>query len=319
MPLFDYPLDKLRAYRPERLEADDFDGFWSATLAEVRQHPLDAQFVEVDAGLVTVRSYDVAFSGFNGERVRGWFTVPAHASGPLPCVVEYIGYGGGRGLAHQHLLFASAGYAHLVMDSRGQAGADTGDAHDAPAGPHVQGFMTDGITDPRTYYYRRIVSDAVRAVEAARAHPDVDAARIVVAGGSQGGGLAIAAAGLVPDVLGAMPDVPFLCHYRRATEITENDPYGEIARFCARRPLLTDTVFTTLSYFDGVNLATRARSAALFSVALMDPVCPPSTVYAAYSHWGGQKEITVWPYNGHEGGGQYQAAERLQFLRRLLG
>ena len=34
--------------------------------------------------------------------------------------------------------------------------------------------------------------------------------------------------------------------------------------------------------FDGVDFAKRASVPALFSVALMDQVCPPSTVYAAY-------------------------------------
>jgi cephalosporin-C deacetylase len=38
------------------------------------------------------------------------------------------------------------------------------------------------------------------------------------------------------------------------------------------------TAFATLSYFDGVNFAKRATAPAMFSVALMDQVCPPSTV-----------------------------------------
>ena len=81
------------------------------------------------------------------------------------------------------------------------------------------GSMTKGILDPKHYFYRRVFTDAVRAIETARSHDAVDATQIAVTGGSQGGGITIAAAGLVPDVAVAMPDVPFLCHYRRATEI----------------------------------------------------------------------------------------------------
>src|SRR5262249_43511001 len=176
--------------------------------------------------------------------------------------------------------------------------------------PHTAGFMTDGVLDPQTYYYRRIMSDVVRAVEAARSHAAVDASKVVAAGGSQGGGVTLAAAGLVPDLVGAMPDVPFLCHYRRASEITSKNPYGEIAAFCNKRPEHVDTVFATLGYFDGVNFAARAQANALFSVGMMDDVCPPSTVYAAYNHYTGPKEITVWPFNGHEGGGHLQAKAR---------
>jgi cephalosporin-C deacetylase len=76
-------------------------------------------------------------------------------------------------------------------------------------------------------------------------------------------------------------------------------------------------VFRSLSYFDGVNLAARARGRALFSVGLMDPICPPSTVFAAYNHYGGPKEIRVYPYNQHEGGGSFQTVEKLNFLKDL--
>ncbi len=44
------------------------------------------------------RVHDVTFAGFGGHPVRAWLTLPAQRSGPLPGVVEFIGYGGGRGL-----------------------------------------------------------------------------------------------------------------------------------------------------------------------------------------------------------------------------
>ena len=120
--------------------------------------------------------------------------------------------------------------------------------------------MTKGILDPKHYFYRRVFTDAVRAIDAARSHPEVDASRIAVTGGSQGGGITIAAAGLVPDVVAAMPDVPFLCHYRRATEIVDTYPYKEIADYCHIHRDKVDTVFNTLSYFDGVNFCRTRKS-----------------------------------------------------------
>ena len=62
----------------------------------------------------------MTFTGFGGARIKGWFIVPRGRSGRIPCVVEYIGYGGGRGLLVERLLWASAGFAHFVMDNRGQ-------------------------------------------------------------------------------------------------------------------------------------------------------------------------------------------------------
>ena len=263
----------------------------------------------------------MTFPGFDGQPIRGWLQLPAGAGGPLPCVVTYVGYGGGRSLPADHLLWASAGYAHLVMDTRGQgSGWTPGDTPDAGAAgdPQAPGVMTRGIEDPAGYYYRRLMTDAVRAVDAAKAHPAVDPARIAVGGGSQGGGLALAVAGLRSDLRAAFMDVPFLCHYRRASEITDAAPYVELAMWCRAHRDRVDAAFRTLAYFDGVHFAPRASVPGLFSVALMDEVCPPSTVYAAYNRYAGPKRITVWPYNGHEGGGPFQIREQIAFLAEHL-
>jgi cephalosporin-C deacetylase len=173
--------------------------------------------------------------------------------------------------------------------------------------------------DPKTYYYHRVFIDAVRAVEAAKAYPAVDAGRIAVTGGSQGGGITVAVGGLEPSVSVVMPDVPFLCHYRRATEITDAAPYSEIAKYCKAHRDKIDTVFNTLAYFDGVNFAARSNGRGFFSVALMDLTCPPSTIFAAYNHFAGPKDIRIYRYNDHEGGGNYQTVEKVKFLTELWG
>ncbi|MBN2118471.1 MAG: acetylxylan esterase [Anaerolineales bacterium] len=321
MAFFDLPLNELKTYRPERDEPADFDAFWKSTLDEARSFPLNATFEKIDYGLVAQETFDVTFAGFGGQPIKGWLLLPRQRAGKLPCVVEFIGYGGGRNFAIEWLLWASAGYAHFVMDTRGQGSnwspGETPDLYAEGGNPHSPGSMTKGILDPKHYFYRRVFTDAVRAIDAARSHPEIDAARIAVTGGSQGGGITIAAAGLVPDVVAAMPDVPFLCHYRRATEIVDSYPYKEIVDFLNTHRDKVETVFKTLSYFDGVNLSARAKAKTLFSVALMDQICPPSTVFAAYNHWAGEKEIKVYPYNGHEGGGSYQVVEKLKFLKSI--
>jgi cephalosporin-C deacetylase-like acetyl esterase len=94
------------------------------------------------------------------------------------------------------------------MDTRGQggtwSGGDTPDLYANGGSAQYPGSMTKGILDPQHYFYRRVFTDAVRAIEAARSHPEVDATQIAVTGGSQGGGISLAAAGLVPDVVAAM-------------------------------------------------------------------------------------------------------------------
>ncbi|HUG33519.1 MAG TPA: acetylxylan esterase [Anaerolineales bacterium] len=315
---FDMPLEQLQAYLPTRNEPADFDAFWKRTLDEARLFDLDPQFTPVETGLTLLDIFDVTYRGYGGQPIKGWLILPRQRSGALPCVVEYIGYGGGRGLPHDWLLWGNAGYAHFVMDTRGQGSAwrsgDTPDSEPDGSNPQFPGFMTRGILHPDTYYYRRVFTDAVRAVQAATAHPAVDAEKIAVLGGSQGGGIAITVAGLLPTLSAVLPDVPFLCHYRRATEIVDTHPYNEISRYCKTHRDKVETVFETLAYFDGMNFAVRAKSPALFSVGLMDDICPPSTVYAAYNYYAAPKQIMVWEYNNHEGGESYQSAARLKFL-----
>ncbi|WP_345801730.1 acetylxylan esterase [Microbacterium sp. AZCO] len=318
MPRFDLPLAELQTYRPDIAEPDDFDDFWATTLAESRAVGGEAVVVPVETPLTTLEAYDVTFPGFGGDPVKAWLLLPAGAQHPLPAVVEYNGYGGGRGLPFERLGWASSGYAHLFMDTRGQgsmwgAGGDTADPHGT--GPSSTGFMTRGIEDPAGYYYRRVFTDAVRAIDAVRALPQVDPARVAVAGGSQGGGIALAAAGLADDLVAVLPDVPFLCHFERAVGLTDRDPYQEVVRYLSVHRGADEHVFRTLSYFDGANLAKRATASTLFSVALMDLTCPPSTVFAAFNHYAGEdKAIEVYTHNDHEGGQAYQWQAQARFL-----
>lgn len=323
MSQFDLPIDQLRTYRSASVEPEDFDVFWAKTLDEARAHELDARFEPVATGLATVEVYDVTFAGFGGQPVKGWFVLPAGTSEPLPVVVEFLGYGGGRGLPHTHLLWASAGFAHFVMDTRGQgSGWATGDTPD-PVGsaPAFPGFMTQGIEDPYTYYYRRLFTDAVRAVEAARSHPLVDAARTAVTGVSQGGGITLAVSGLVRNLVAVAPDVPFLCDFPRATTITDRTPYREIGNYLKTHRGRVQQARNTLAYFDGVHFAARATAPALFSTALEDLTCPPSTVFAAFNAYANpDKGIEVYDFNDHEGGESFQQAAQLDWLPgRLRG
>jgi cephalosporin-C deacetylase len=317
----DVPEAELRAYRSSQVAPADFDEFWATTLAESRAADFPVRVTPVDTGLTTIDVYDVTFAGFGGDEIRAWLRVPAGTTGPLPAIVQYIGYGGGRGRAIDGLLWASAGYAHLQMDTRGQGSSwSAGDTIDtAGAGPQIPGVMTRGILDPATYYYRRLITDAVRAVDAARSLDVVDSSRVAVHGGSQGGGLSLAVAGLVPDLAGVIAYVPFLCDFPRAIVITDSDPYHEIVRYLAIHRDKVDPVLHTLSYVDGVNFAARATAPLRMSVALMDPICPPSTVFGAFNAYAGPKQITVWPFNGHEGGGVDSDAQSLREFAELLG
>lgn len=326
MPLFDLGLPELRSYRPDVAEPADFDEFWSATIGQARAVDLELTVRRADNALRRVESHDVTFAGFDGAPIKAWYSRPADVPAELPIVVQFVGYSHGRGLSHEHTLFPSAGFAHLVMDTRGQGFAGSGGDTTDPAGTpsSAPGLLTRGVDDPCEYYYRRVFTDAVRAVDAARELPGVDGDRLVVFGSSQGGGIAIAAAALADDVTGLVAHVPFLQHVRRAVDITAAAPYAEITRYLSVHRTQVETLWRTMSYFDGVNFAKRAGVPALYSVALMDQICPPSTVFASYNAYGERaggpidKQLEVWTYNTHEGGGEYQRATDLRWLADRL-
>ncbi|MEV7181229.1 acetylxylan esterase [Kitasatospora sp. NPDC093679] len=75
-----------------------------------------------------------------------------------------------------------------------------------------------------------------------------------------------------------------------------------------------EQVFAALAYVDGLHLAPRATAPALFSAALMDPVCPPSTVFATYHRYGGPAAIEVWRFGDHTGRRASQQRRQLEWL-----
>ena len=146
MPHYDLPLSELRAYRSAAPEPADLDEYWQRALALARTRTVDPVYAPYEADVYGAMAVDdVTFSGGDGHPVRGWFIRPAAADRPLACRVVFIGYGGGRGLPVEHALYAAAGHATFVMDSRSQGGGwgigDTSDPGAGASGPEHPGVM----------------------------------------------------------------------------------------------------------------------------------------------------------------------------------
>jgi len=296
MPSIDMPLEQLRQYKPSLYREEDFDAYWEKTLAESARQPLNAELIPYALPTKGVQCYAVRFDGYKGGRLAGWYLRP-DGRDKYPGVCFYHGYSGRAPRPMDLLPYAAQGMCVLSMDCRGQMGQsqDT-----VPADGHYSGWMTQGIRDPEQYYYRYVFTDAVRALELLARREEVDEHRLAVTGISQGGGITLAVAALSDRPILALANVPFLCDYRRAAELSPVLPYLEITSFLKQYPHHYGDVFRTLSYCDNLNLAPWIKCRTVVSNCLWDDVCPPSTIFGVYNHITAEKQMEIYPYHRHE-------------------
>jgi cephalosporin-C deacetylase len=297
MPSIDMPLEQLRQYKPSLYRQEDFEKFWEQTILEAQSQPLNAELIPYQLPTRGIECFAVRFDGYKGGRLAGWYVRP-EARGKSPGVCVYHGYSGRGGRPMDMIPLAAAGLCVLSMDCRGQ----NGQSQDAAVylEGHQIGWMTAGIRDHWNYYYRYVYADALRALDLLAHRDEVDAARLAITGASQGGGLTLAVAALSRRPILALPDIPFLCDYRRAMNIAAAGPYAELTNFLRAFPHLYEQALRTLSYVDCLNLAPWITCRTVVSNSLWDDICPPSTVYGVYNHITAEKQMEVYPFHRHE-------------------
>jgi len=295
-------LEQLTVYRPKQTRRSDFEEFWRNTVEETLNDSLEAKFLPMSYTVNAVKVYDASFLGAGKSRIYGTYVTSASRVERGPCLIVFHGYGWHAVRVVHALPWVMAGFSVLSLEVRGQDPRSP-DLASYPNG-HAAGWMTQGIMNKESYYYRHVYTDCVRAVQLVLGRKEVDAERIAVTGMSQGGGLSLATAALHPSVSLCMPDMPFLCHFERAVEFAESGPYQEIARYMkAFDPAghHRHELFATLSYFDCMNLAPWISCPLLLSVGLEDSICPPSTVFAAFNHvLSTERSVRVYPQWGHD-------------------
>ena len=296
MPWFDLPLEQLRQYRTETEEPPELDKWWQLRLAQALGQAREPGPIRYKSDIYTpVEVYDAEFSGAGGDRIRAWYLRPAGADGRTPVVVKFVGYGGGRGLPTEHALLPALGYSVFVMDTRGQGGRwTTGETRDHPEGQPGGPRECPGHDQGNRAAGRLLLHPPVhRRRDGGRRGPRTDG-RAPGRGERQQPGWGPRAGRRRPgpeQVAVCHADVPFLCDIQRAITLAPEAPYTEVPEFLAHQLDLIPAALDTLRYVDCALLARRITARCLLSVGLMDTICPPSTVFAAYNEITAAKDI----------------------------
>ena len=160
----------------------------------------------------------------------------------------------------------------------------------------LHNYYEHNAADRETYYFRGMYLRLLRAIEYMTHQPEWDGRRILVIGESQGGGQAVAAAGLDSRVscivlnVPAMQDLGGARKGRRSgwPQPIENHPN-----------LFPSQLDATLPYFDGAQLIRHSQAEIYCEIGLIDTTCPPSAVWSALNNAKGKKTINCVPYRTH--------------------
>ena len=304
MPLlFDMSWEDLQSYSGSTPRPNDFDDFWKKGLMDMESVNPEIEYIPSDFNPSFADCFDMYFTGVEGARIHAKLIRPNGVTNPHPAVLIFHGYTSNSGAWIDKLGYVAAGFTVVALDCRGQGGLseDVGTVK----GTTMNGQIIRGLDDsPEKLLFRQIFLDTAQLGKIVMDMPDVDESRIGVTGGSQGGGLALACASLVPNIKLVAPIFPFLSDYKRVWQIDQaKDAYLELQEYFRHFDPTherEDEVFTRLGYIDVQNLTPRIKGKVMMGVGLMDTICPPSTQFAAYNKIQSEKDVLVYPDFGHE-------------------
>ena len=305
MPLSEGLLASLGACRGRTPLPPDFDEFWARRMEEADAVALSYEVRPSDEvpSCDACSFFDLTFTGMGGAQLYAKFLLPA-SEGPAPLVLQFHGYPGATRSWFEQASFAGAGYAVVALDNPGQGGRseDVGGFK----GTTVSGHLIAGVDGgPENLYYVRLYQDVRILCRIVRELGGVDADRVFVNGGSQGGGMGIACCALNPGLVRRASILyPFLSDFRTVFELGRDEIAYEGVRYYSRwfdpAGERVDQTFRTMGYIDTLSFAHLVRCPVLFGTGLADTVCPPETQYAVYNALACPKRHVLYPDFGHE-------------------
>lgn len=282
---------------------DDFDAFWDVKKKELAELPLEVKMEPADVPKSIkgdIECFDVKINCVGGASVSGYFARPRNAEkASLPAIATYQGAGVHSANKAEACSWASKGMLSIAINAHGIENGKPEEFYKALGLGALAGYYKRfGAGDREKCYFLGMLQRVCRSLQFLKSQAEWDGKCLVVAGSSQGGGQAIAGAGLDPQVTFCAAFVPALCdHYGYLANRTNGWP-NVIAINKSGSPV-EENVVDVAKFFDGVNFASRIKGDAIFTVGFIDVVCCPASVYAAYNCIVGKKRIVNNPLLGH--------------------
>lgn len=302
MPNIDMPLNELKKYMGCSPKAENFDEFWDKKIDNIKKIKPEYRMSLSELQIEGILCYDLYFKGEDGADIYCKYARPTEEK-LYPTFFNFHGYHGDSGDWFDKIALAKMGYNIFAMDSRGQGGKSQDNIK--TNGSTLTGHIMKGVTEgPNNLAFTKIFSDTIFLVELARSLANVDTNKMYSFGASQGGALAIACAALNKDISKVFACYPFLCDYKRIFDIPfQMGAYEEINQYFKFSDPLhkkEEEIFDTLSYIDLQNFAEKMDCELTMFTGLMDDICAPSSQFAFYNKFKGEKEVIIYPQHGHE-------------------
>lgn len=290
------------SFTPGTQRPKDLNAYWRQEIRNLRKVSMDvhrSKIPEFEPGYVC---FDIEINCAEFKPVRGYFVKPETSQPKSLPIVIYLHAAGRisdpwvRSDPKTALRYAKMGKGALSFDlnAHGMMNDQANEYYEALEKGELNNYQHIGLDNKSDIYFRGMYLRIVRTIDFLTKQPEWDGKRIMVIGESQGGGQALAAAGLDSRVSCAVATVPAMCDWGGSLVGRKGSwPYPFETSFNKERML------STLPYFDVAHILKGSKAILAIEIGLIDETCPASAIYTAINQAKGKKIIYVVPYRAH--------------------
>lgn len=296
-----FSVEKIKPYTQE---PQDFRSFWQKNVEELKQVPMsytkelykDYCTDKIDCYLVKLQIDKM------GHSMYGFLFYPKNAQpGKHPVVLCPPG-AGIKTIKDpmRNKYYAENGFVRFEVEIHGldpRISSETFGEISRAFNDRNGGYLANGLENKDIYYMKHVYVGLVRCIDFLTSLPEWDGKNVAVQGGSQGGALAIIAAGLDSRVTQCVANHPALSDM---AGYAAKGGTGGYPHFCRQPQILSNKdCLNTLAYFDVVNFARYVKAPTYLTWGYNDVTCPPTTSYAVWNTLKCTKESLLTPINEH--------------------